>query len=366
MLKYFTLISVFFSKAGLGFFGGVGILSVLFFIGNGVGKTLFFVFFLMFALAAFLLFSQVKRILVADGASKIAVPVWFDYLFSTSFSAMVKQSGFFRELSEKHTEFKTELIRSFEMLNKSATAMGHSFSKQAEELGEISHQLNGMELNAQNMLGQISQLKPIVEATNDQVASGDTAVKNTSFSFEQIVEASKKLSNEMNAMQQKTDKIHKVLAFINDIADETALLSLNARIEAARVGEAGRGFGVVATEMNKLANKIKEFTLDIKEIVHGVATNSQDAFQSISETNTKISSGYEASQKASTVIQQVQISTQTLDQEMDASTAAMQGELAQINAQVNNLKTFSENLLDYLESYEFLTDQINDIQQLLQ
>jgi len=71
-------------------------------------------------------------------------------------------------------------------------------------------------------------------------------------------------------VKSQLDNINSVMEFIKEIADETKMLGLNAAIEAARVGEAGRGFGVVAEEIRKLSQESKKTVVQIKELTQGI------------------------------------------------------------------------------------------------
>ncbi len=78
------------------------------------------------------------------------------------------------------------------------------------------------------------------------------------------------LHQEIEKVQNHANEINTVLAFIKDIADETKMLGLNAAIEAARAGDAGRGFGVVAEEIRKLSDQSKQTVVQIKELLERV------------------------------------------------------------------------------------------------
>lgn len=109
---------------------------------------------------------------------------------------------------------------------------------------------------------------------NDGISQVSATMEQMSASANEVNENQVLLNKEIQNVNTLTEQINEVIDFIKEIADETRLLGLNAAIEAAKAGEAGLGFGVVAQEIRKLSadskqtvNKIKDFTLQIKESV---------------------------------------------------------------------------------------------------
>ncbi|MBM7867458.1 chemotaxis protein [Heliobacterium gestii] len=109
---------------------------------------------------------------------------------------------------------------------------------------------------------------------NDNITQMSATMEQMTASASEVSDNQVKLNEEIQSVSSLTEKIDEVIDFIKEIADETRLLGLNAAIEAAKAGDAGLGFGVVAQEIRKLSNdskqtvnRIKEFTLEIKKTV---------------------------------------------------------------------------------------------------
>lgn len=144
----------------------------------------------------------------------------------------------------------------------------------ANNLKEIAQSLD------QGLTGVSASVQQITAATND--VSGNQS----------------HLHEEIETVKGKLENINNVMAFIKEIADETKMLGLNAAIEAARVGEAGMGFGVVAEEIRKLSEESKKTVAQIKELTKTIE-------KSMNETSTASQSTLAVVEETSAAIQEV-------------------------------------------------------------
>lgn len=133
------------------------------------------------------------------------------------------------------------------------------------------------------------------EALKDLVAVGDT-LKNTKNNLaktvtnvDQVAQTEQELSNRLRNLVQNTDDVKAVLQVINDIADQTNLLALNAAIEAARAGEHGRGFAVVADEVRQLAEKTSKSLIEINNTINLIIQSVNDASTMMNENSKFVS-----------------------------------------------------------------------------
>jgi len=112
--------------------------------------------------------------------------------------------------------------------------------------------------------------KSDMELIGDELHHSQHAVKNLVSVTNETLESEREMSQELEDLSQSADTIREVLNVINDIADQTNLLALNAAIEAARAGEHGRGFAVVADEVRKLAEKTQYSLADINQTIAAI------------------------------------------------------------------------------------------------
>jgi methyl-accepting chemotaxis protein len=132
----------------------------------------------------------------------------------------------------------------------------------------------------------------ITTQISDNSSDATTISKEVEVVAQNIVEGNKRMAdvvNAMDAISTSSQEISKILDTINEIAEETNLLSLNASIEAARAGEAGRGFAVVAGEVSKLAGQTSEAAQDTAELISASLKSVEEGLQIANDTAEQLS-----------------------------------------------------------------------------
>jgi methyl-accepting chemotaxis protein len=134
---------------------------------------------------------------------------------------------------------------------------------------------------------------------------GVTVVRETMLGMEKIAERVKKAAQTVGALGERSDQIGQIIGTIEDIADQTNLLALNAAIEAARAGEQGRGFAVVADEVRALAERTTRATREIDAMIKAIQNQTREAVRSMEEGVGEVTQGAACSRKSGEALQEI-------------------------------------------------------------
>jgi len=152
---------------------------------------------------------------------------------------------------------------------------------------------------------QAERSKTVSETTTADAAFGRMAVEQVIVSIRAISEVTEHLSQTILGLQNRSQDIGTILDVINEVAEQTSLLSLNAAIIAAQAGEQGRGFAVVANEIKELANRVGTSTKEIAQIVGAVQRDASNAVQAIRQGQEKVNNGVIVANQAGAALQKI-------------------------------------------------------------
>jgi methyl-accepting chemotaxis protein len=192
----------------------------------------------------------------------------------------------------------TEVAASSEQIAKNMSAQAEQVTQAAAAVEEMSHSATGVTQRSEQAVEK-------ADAAGRSATEGDGAVSRTvddMNAISQVVETSAQIVTELG---RRGEQIGQVIAVINDIADQTNLLALNAAIEAARAGEHGRGFAVVADEVRKLAERTTISTREIVESITAIRNETGKAVSQIRGGVDQVRSGVETARSAGAEIRKI-------------------------------------------------------------
>ena len=187
----------------------------------------------------------------------------------------------------------------------------HGADEQREAAAENSRSVNVLNDTVQNVSNSAVKASESAAQARKMAEDGALAVAHVGESIQNVNARAKNLQNSLETLGHQAEDIGKVMTIISDIADQTNLLALNAAIEAARAGEAGRGFAVVADEVRKLAEKTMNATKDVETSVIAMQSGTNSNIQLMAETFTIVDTTSNLAAAAGTSLRAIVDAVQT-------------------------------------------------------
>ena len=160
------------------------------------------------------------------------------------------------------------------------------------------------------MADRAGEANRLSSSSGELAVGGQAIIGQTVEGINGIAETVHQAAEQIARLETDSERINAVVAVIKDVADQTNLLALNAAIEAARAGEQGRGFAVVADEVRKLAERTTKSTQEIAATITEMQTGSQNAVQGIQAVVGRVEDGVAKAEKANQAIQEIGGSSQ--------------------------------------------------------
>jgi methyl-accepting chemotaxis protein len=215
-------------------------------------------------------------------------------------------------------------------------------SQMATQVATASHQMSASIVDIARNANHISTA---VTETSSMARDGKTVVDKAVHEVREIAATVTESSHFMQTLGDQSRHIGDIISVINDIADQTNLLALNAAIEAARAGEQGRGFAVVADEVRKLAERTSTATAEIGAMIRTIQEGVQMAVSSMQKATTSVEGGVALSQEAGNALDQIVTRIENLDllgQQIASATTEMAAASEDISRDIESIATVTK------------------------
>lgn len=238
----------------------------------------------------------------------------------------------------------TQLSQSVQEMGSIAEASALNLQLQNTEIEQAAVAVNQMSQAAIEVAGNASNTVTESEASTRAAAQGQDKLSATILSIKELTENVLDSSHQAQGLAERTQSISSILDVIRAIANQTNLLALNAAIEAARAGEAGRGFAVVADEVRSLAQRTSASTAEIEGLISGVQQSTQQTASSLRHTATQANLTMEQAASTGEALQVIIHSTATINDRnlLIASAAEQQAQVAtEVDRNLSSIRDLS-------------------------
>jgi len=230
-------------------------------------------------------------------------------VFGNSFKAMIIN---FSRVIQNLKASSRELASAASEIATSSEQMSRGANDQTEQVNQVSTAIEEMTATILQSSKNSNEATDASRNASDRATDGGQIVAETIQGMQKITQTVRESAESISKLAQSADQIGEIIGVIDEIADQTNLLALNAAIEAARAGEQGRGFAVVADEVRKLAERTGKATGEITEMIKGIQKQTDEAVHSMEAGIQEVDRGRELTDKAGNSLNEIVSMTQSV------------------------------------------------------
>ena len=241
-----------------------------------------------------------------------------------------------------------QLSNAIDQIAKGAQEQAQMIEKNVQMVSQVSTAITQVSANAQNAFVG-------AKAAAESAQKGVSMSKETVKGMENIKKTMDIVSAKVNGLGERSKEIGKIVEAIDDIADQTNLLALNAAVEAARAGEQGRGFAVVADEVRKLAERSQSATKEIADLIGGIQNGVAETVTAMEKGTQEVAGGYELASKAGQSLDDILSRSRDMGVQVEQISSAAQ----QLTAMSAEMVKLSDNISAIVEQNTAATEQMS-------
>ncbi|MCB1772122.1 MAG: methyl-accepting chemotaxis protein, partial [Gammaproteobacteria bacterium] len=238
-----------------------------------------------------------------------------------------------RDLVATINETALQLDQAMRQTQAAAGHLAKASVAQSKQVASATDAVAGMAAQIEEVSGNSERAADVARHAVGIAHKGGDAVRRTIDGMNAIRETIQETSKRIKRLGESSQEIGNIVELINDIAEQTNILALNASIQASMAGEAGRGFAVVADEVQRLAERSANATKQIDALVKTIQADTNEAVSSMEASTSEVVGGARMAEDAGEALQRIE----QVSQEIARATQAMAGKLQQHSGEVGTI-----------------------------
>ena len=249
-------------------------------------------------------------------------------------------------------------------LTSSSTNMNEGVNRQSAQTAQVATAMEEMNAAVIEVARNSHSATEAARSARDIAARGGDVVGQAINAMKEVAESTDITGTTIKNLGKSSEEIGTIVSVINDIADQTNLLALNAAIEAARAGEQGRGFAVVADEVRKLAERTTKATKEISEMINTIQEETGRAVEAMEEGTHKVENGMNLANEAGDALSKIVTGVEDVNDMISQIATAAEEQSATAEEIAKNMENISEAANTNVEAINDVTaaaDSVSDI-----